>query len=83
MVSINIDKFIEKTMKTNKDMDRNKLKNHLDNAVKSKRKGAKCIFCGQPIWAIGSAMYEWNGCFTCITGELDDSGDYEIDKVNL
>ena len=30
------------------------------------------------IWAIGSAIGDFDGCFTCITGEGDDSGDYEI-----
>jgi hypothetical protein len=83
MVSICIDKFIKKTLKNNKEIDRSKLKNNLKNAVESKKSGAKCMVCGQPIWAVGSAMCEWDGCFTCITGEVDDSGDYEIDKVNF
>ncbi len=37
--------------------------------------------CGQPIWAIGSATVDWDGCFTCITGEADESEDYEIESV--
>lgn len=34
-----------------------------------------------PIWAIGTAIAGWHSCFTCLTGEADDSVDYEIDKV--
>jgi hypothetical protein len=34
------------------------------------------------LWAIGSAIGGFDGCFTCITGENDDSGDYEYIKNN-
>ena len=41
---------------------------------------AKCGLAGggQPIWAVGSTMCERNCCFTCITGESDDSGDFSV-----
>ena len=33
------------------------------------------------MWAAGTAIVGWNGCFNCITGESDNSEDYEIDSV--
>lgn len=37
------------------------------------------MICGAPIWAAGSAITGINMCFTCTTGEADDSEDYEIE----
>jgi len=37
------------------------------------------MICGAPIWAVGSAITGTNMCFTCTTGEADDSEDYEIE----
>ena len=31
------------------------------------------MICGAPIWAAGSAITGSNLCFTCTTGEADDS----------
>ena len=50
----------------------------LKETLKRKNEGACCQVCGQSIWAIGSAIGGFDGCFKCITGESDDSGDYEI-----
>lgn len=47
-------------------------------ALDRKLAGAKCEVCGQPIWAVGSAVCGWDGCFTCITGESDCSDAYEL-----
>ena len=80
MVPITIEEYVKLHLKNNKDESKEKLVERLKDAVKRKRSGAKCQICGEPIWAIGSAI-AFEGCFTCITGEADDSEDYEIDVV--
>jgi hypothetical protein len=40
------------------------------------------MVCGEPIWATGTAIVGWNGCFTCISGENDDSEDFEIEDLS-
>ena len=45
----------------------------------AKRNGARCMICGAPIWAAGSGVTGTYLCFTCTTGEADDSEDYEIE----
>lgn len=62
----------------NKGYNRNELTETLQAALDAKNQGAKCIICGQPIWAAGSAITGTDMCFTCTTGEADDSEDYEI-----
>ena len=37
------------------------------------------MICGAPIWAAGSAITGTKMCFSCTTGEADDSEDYEIE----
>lgn len=81
MVPITIDEFIATTIKNNKNMNKSELKASLKEAVKKKKNGNTCVNCGSPIWAIGSAICGWNGCFSCIIGESDSSEDYEIDEV--
>jgi len=44
--------------------------------LRGKRKSD--IARSDPIVLIGSAIGDFDGCFTCITVEGDDSGDYEI-----
>lgn len=80
MIPISIDKFIRNYMKSNKGENEHQLRKSLNDAVKRKKDGAVCTICGQPIWAIGSSI-AFEGCFSCITGESDDSEDYEIDEV--
>jgi hypothetical protein len=48
----------------------------LRKTLKAYQAGARCQ-CGEPIWVIGSAEVG-HMCFTCITGESDPSGDYEV-----
>ncbi|TCS75725.1 hypothetical protein EDD64_106101 [Effusibacillus lacus] len=81
VVPISIEKFVAKYMKSNPSADKKLVLSSLKNSVKSKKSDARCIHCGQPIWAIGSSFVGWDGCFTCITGDSDDSQDYEIDEV--
>ena len=78
MVPISVKKFAEITAKGNKDINKGELMTALNEALKRKNNGASCIICGRPIWAAGSAIVETDMCFTCITGEADDSDDYEI-----
>ncbi|MCM2534315.1 hypothetical protein NDK43_27440 [Neobacillus pocheonensis] len=83
MISISINEFAKSYVKNNKSEDLQEIKKKLKSAAENKRAGAVCITCDSPIWAIGSAIVEWNGCFTCITGESDSSEDYEIVEVNF
>lgn len=82
MYPITIDEFVKKTISNNKDISSEQLKHQLSIAINKKKQGVKCSVCGNTIWAIGTAMCGWNGCFSCITGETDDSDDYEIDSIN-
>ncbi len=79
MVPISVDDYIKKLAATNTDLDINSLRESLIDAEKAKKNGAVCTICGNPIWAAGSAVVGWNGCFTCISGEADDSEDYEVE----
>lgn len=78
MVPISIEKFADMVVKNNKDINRNGLIQDLKTALQNKKNGMKCIQCGNPIWAAGSAITGMNMCFTCTTLEADDSEDYEI-----
>ena len=80
-VSINVDEFIESYKKNNPQENTKDLRTALMDAVKNKKSGCKCSICENPIWAIGTSIVGWNGCFTCISGEADNSEDYEIDEV--
>ena len=78
MTPISVEKFAEMVMKNNKGYNRKDLINTLKETLREKQAGATCIICGAPIWAAGSAITGTNMCFTCTTGEADDSEDYEI-----
>lgn len=79
MQPISIDKFADIVMKNNKGYRKKELVQTLQQTLDAKRNGAKCMVCGAPIWAAGSAITGTNLCFTCATGEADDSEDYEIE----
>lgn len=81
MMPIELEKFLSQFVTDNPGENDKDIRDKLIAAVEAKRNGATCINCGNPIWAIGSAIAEWNGCFSCITGEANSSDDYEIDKV--
>lgn len=78
---ISIDEFIKCHIKNNPEENIKDLRCSLSQAAEAKKNGCTCMNCGQPIWAVGTAVVGWNGCFTCITGEADNSEDYEIDSV--
>lgn len=73
---ISIDEFVAETVKGNPGFKGSELRRGLEEFKKRKMRGELCD-CGNPIWIIGSAI-AGKGCFTCITGESDCSGDYEI-----
>jgi len=49
----------------------------IKSAAQQKANQAVC-HCGNPIWAVGSALCGSAMCFTCITGEADCSEDFEV-----
>ena len=79
LIPISIEKFADGVMKNNKGFNRRELIQMLRKTLDAKKKGVKCMICGAPIWAAGSAITGMNHCFTCTTGEADDSKDYEIE----
>ena len=78
-VPISIEEFADSTMKNNKGYNRKELIRTLEETLQAKKAGAKCIICGAPIWAAGSAITGTYMCFTCTTGGADNSEDYEIE----
>lgn len=76
---ISIKEFADSVMENNPDLDRNELMESLRDTLAAKNNGAACMVCGAPIWAVGSALTGSYLCFTCTTGEADDSDDYEIE----
>ena len=73
MVRITIEKFAKKFVEGNPGEKMDDVKSRLKAALKRKLNGGKCQVCGSTIWAIGSALGGFEGCFTCITGESDNS----------
>jgi len=78
---VSIEDFLKAHQRNNPSEDMKTVRANLEQSVLARKNGAVCAQCGSPIWVIGSATVGWNGCFTCITGEADDSEDYEIDSV--
>lgn len=76
---ISVEEFADGVVKNNKDANRKELIASLREMLAAKKNGATCMICGAPIWAAGSAVTGTAMCFTCITGENDDSEDYEIE----
>lgn len=77
MVEISVEEYLKMVAKNNKDTDVTAYRRNLD-ALARKENGAKCVICGSPIWAAGTAAGGWDGCFSRITGDADGSDDYEI-----
>ncbi len=75
---IPIKKYAKKHIESNPGSKIHDVKESLQAAVERQKDGASCAVCEQPIWALGSAFSGFDGCFTCITGDSDDSGDYEV-----
>ena len=79
-VPISIEDFIKNYKENNPKENAAEIRKALIRAVEAKKAGAVCNICDKPIWAIGSVTGTYR-CFTCITGEANNSEDYEIDSV--
>ena len=79
LIPLPVDEFVEYFVKANPEFDSLTPRNSCIQALEHKRQGAKCICCGQPIWALAYAVSGVDMCFTCQTGTADDSEDYEIE----
>ncbi len=77
---ISVERFADLVVKNNKGYKKKELERDLRAMLVAKKAGAKCMICGAPIWAAGSVITGMNRCFTCTTGEADDSKDYEIEE---
>lgn len=83
MIPISIADFVKQTVDTNSDLDAAELTDSCKDMLRRKRNGAACLTCGNaPIWAAGSAVTGIAMCFTCMTGDFDDSEDYEIESLD-
>lgn len=80
-IPISINDFITHHQEANPGADAEATRAAIESAVQAKQDGARCAECGDPIWAAGSAVAGKSGCFTCITGERDNSDDFEIDSA--
>ena len=76
-ISISIDNYIKKHLKSNPTENEKDLRERINFALRDYQNGKKCS-CGNDIWVIGSASVG-NSCFTCITGESNPIDDYEIE----
>ncbi len=76
---IGIEQYIQQHLRHNPDEKADELRGRLEECASAALRGERCE-CGEPIWAIGSAI-AGHACFTCITGEATPSDDYEIDQV--
>lgn len=83
MQPISVEAFASMVMKNNKGYRKKELVKTLNDTLTAKKNGAKCMICGAPIWAAGSAITGSNLCFTCTTGEANDSDDYEIEQQGI
>ena len=79
MQPISIEEYAGMVLENNKGYRKEDLLQALQQTLGAKKNGARCTICGAPIWAAGSAITGTNLCFTCATGEADDSEDYEIE----
>lgn len=78
MIPISIEEFVKNYIEWNQQEKPEEVKAHFNAVLTRKFAGGKCPVCGAPIWAYGSALSRFDGCFICITGETDDSNDYEF-----
>lgn len=78
MISISIKDFVNKSAEANPGTNIAELTESCKSVLNDKRTGAVCQLCGGEIWAAGAAVTGTYLCFSCMTGESDDSEDYEI-----
>ena len=75
-VPIRLDDYVLQFLKNNLGETAEQVTRRLQAALAAYKAGKRC-HCGAPIWVIGSAE-AGHACFTCITGEANPSGDYEL-----
>ena len=56
MQPISVEAFASMVMKNNKGYRKKELVKTLNDTLTAKKNGAKCMICGAPIWAAGSAI---------------------------
>lgn len=76
---ITLEDYIEQHLRANPEVKSADLRSRLEYAIAAHQSGKRCS-CGARIWVIGSAEAGLS-CFTCTTGEIQPSDDYEIDIV--
>ena len=80
MIPIPVKEFVKQTVKANPTKDAASLTTACHEMLQLKRSGKTCINSGTtPILAAGSAITGITMCFTCMTGDADDSEDCEIE----
>lgn len=79
VLSISIDEYIALHLKNNPSEKEAELRRNINTALEAFNEGESCE-CGNEIWVIGTAKVG-NSCFTCITGESEETDHYEIDTV--
>jgi hypothetical protein len=75
-VPIELSEYVRGFLRTSRGESADAVTKRLQSALDAYQAGSRC-HCGAPIWVIGSSE-AGNACYTCITGELDPSEDYEI-----
>jgi hypothetical protein len=71
--------YLDDYIDGNPDEDPTKVAAALQDALRAFHSGKRCQ-CGNPLWVVGSAI-AGHACFTCITGEAEPHGDFEIDEA--
>lgn len=80
MTPITLNAYLKKYLRANPEIRPADAKSRLDYAIAAHRKGVRCA-CGAAIWVIGSAEVGL-ACFSCITGDANPDGDYEIAGID-
>lgn len=78
MINVSIEEYADIVANANSRLERERVVEWLKQSLESKKNGAICIRCGKPIWAAGSAITGRYMCFSCLTGERNDTDDYEV-----
>ena len=68
MVPITVEKFADMVMKNNEGYNRKELIKTLQASLDAKKYAAKCVICGQLIWAAGCDLTGIYLCFICTRG---------------
>lgn len=75
---ISLDDYLDRHMQSNPAENREELKASIEEMIRFHKDGGRCE-CGREIWIIGSAVAQWPGCFSHITGEAYPDDDFEIE----